>query len=131
MGDETNHGVSKAGSAGHDIFDESIVEQVLSLGAMKQINFSGSGKANQRRASEDLRIIEAKLAEMEGTSTFLLHPTSDRMRQWDIYCAVLLIYTAYMTPVEVVSSFAPSGGRLTLANSVTIAPPPAAGVHGD
>jgi potassium voltage-gated channel Eag-related subfamily H protein 7 len=32
---------------------------------------------------------------------FILHPHSPTTKQWDIYIAVLLIYTAYVTPYEV------------------------------
>ena len=54
----------------------------------------------QRSASQDLAIITARLENMEA-GPFLLDPTSEGMKRWDIWCGILLIYTAYMTPVEV------------------------------
>jgi CRP-like cAMP-binding protein len=53
-----------------------------------------------RTAEEDLAIIKAKIASMEDHGN-LIDPKSEAMKMWDIFCAVLLIYTAYMTPVEV------------------------------
>ena len=31
----------------------------------------------------------------------LLNPASHRMKNWDLWCGVLLLYTAFMTPLEV------------------------------
>jgi hypothetical protein len=54
----------------------------------------------QRSASEDLALIILRLAKNEGSAR-LLNPLSENMKRWDIWCGILLIYTAYMTPVEV------------------------------
>jgi voltage-gated potassium channel Kch len=49
----------------------------------------------------DLRLITKRILSINGTSTWVLDPAAENMKRWDIWCAVLLVFTAYMTPVEV------------------------------